>query len=240
MLLPDCRREHLEKRTMDVGVPFLVCVALIMARTIAGEVEKSDVAFPLQFSAVVRIIAHLVPVESEYPPRERVLKVDYDYTNKVARADVPKGFEAAKTYFRRYDEKQEYMVRPDPIGDCKRSYLGEVMPFPVIPDTTPAGEETFDGVMCNHYVHMDHDTRLDVYMDKSSGAPVRLVQSSLDSMDGTDQNYSPVLSYMYSDVQLGAPNIDNFDLPSPYTYTSCDNQVGGFPYLHIFHYFVRF
>ena len=43
------------------------------------------------------------------------------HVNKKARVDIEKGYEAAKTYIRRYDEANEYRIRPDPIDDCKRS-----------------------------------------------------------------------------------------------------------------------
>lgn len=200
--------------------------------------ETVDVAFPLQFTADLTIIAHLVPDGSDYPPRERHMQIWYDYTNKLARVDIEKGFEAAKTYIRRYDNKQEFMVRPAPIEDCKRSHLGEVMPFPRIPDVHFEGYVTLEGLgRCSHYIHVDYDTHIDVYMDADTGAPVQLIQSSLVSPDATP---SPVLTYMYKNVKLAAPSKDTFALPRPYTYTSCDNQAGGFPYLHIFHYFVKF
>ncbi len=218
---------------------FCFVLLLLVVLGVSGETKGSEIAFPLQLTADLTIIAHLVAEASEYPPRERYLSIAYDYTNKVARADIAKGFEAAKTYIRRYDEKQEYMVRPEPIEDCKRSYLGEVMPFPVVPDVTFAGEETVSGILCNHYIHIDVDTKVDVFMAKDTGGPVRLLQSSIDP-DNASGEATAVLSYEYSNVQLGVPSIDMFDLPSPYTYTSCDNQIGGFPYLHIFHYFVKF
>jgi hypothetical protein len=31
-----------------------------------------------------------------------------------------------------------------------------------------------------------------------------------------------------------------FELPAPWEHAACERQVGGFPYLHVFHYFVRF
>ena len=35
------------------------------------------------------------------------------------------GYEEGKTFYRRYDNKYEYMVRGDPYPECQRSYLGE-------------------------------------------------------------------------------------------------------------------
>lgn len=170
----------------------------------------------------------------------------YDYIAKKARADIEAGYEAAKMYIRRYDRKNEYMVRLPPINDCKREYLGEVMPFPDIPDADYVGTSVIEGIPCNHYIHDDYDTRVHIYMAVGNGAPVRLVQESLSDQSavnvegGSEGTYTPLLTYDYSDVVLEAPDSSLFELPEPYTHKACTRHVGGFPYLHVFHYFVRF
>lgn len=173
----------------------------------------------------------------------------YDYIAKKARADIEAGYEAAKMYIRRYDNKNEYMVRLPPINDCKRSYLGEVMPFPDIPDTEFVGTSIVEGIQCNHYVHEDYDTRVHIYMAAADGTPVRLTQEStikentpvdIEGNAAADAVYTPLLTYDYSDVTLEAPEPSLFELPEPYTHKACTRHVGGFPYLHVFHYFVRF
>jgi len=186
----------------------------------------------------------LIDESSEYPPKTRQMIIYYDYINKKARADIEAGYEAAKIYIRRYDEKKEYMVRLPPINDCKRSYLGEVMPFPDVEDAEYVGMENIEGVDCNHFVHEDYDTRVHMYMAAEDGSPVRLVQESASSETSpegeADLVYTPMLTYDYSEVTLGAPEDSYFDLPGPHQHASCVRHVGGFPYLHIFHYFVRF
>eukprot|EP01035_Chromulina_nebulosa_P019514 gene19514-25410_t len=137
------------------------------------------------------------------------MSVYYDYINKRARADLEAGYEAAKIYIRRYDNKNEYMVRLPPINDCKRAYLGDVMPFPDIPDA--------------------------FYVATDDNSPVRLIQESIE-----DNVSVPMLTYDYSDVILGTPDLSWFDIPQPYEHKTCINHSGGFPYLHIFHYFVKF
>ena len=54
-------------------------------------------SFPVQFSAKIKITAHLIEESNEYPPRIRKMSVLYDYMNKRARADIDEGYEAAKT-----------------------------------------------------------------------------------------------------------------------------------------------
>ena len=136
------------------------CVFLALVLLLTGSVVRSssdnkvpEASFPLQFSASLDITAHLISATSEYPPRMRRIEIKYDYINKVARAELEAGYEAAKVYIRRYDENNEYMVRLPPINDCKRSYLGEVMPFPDIPDADFVAEEALNGARAYHFVH---------------------------------------------------------------------------------------
>lgn len=192
-------------------------------------------SFPLQFSGTLTITAHLIEEDSEYPPRYRSMTVYYDYLQQRARADVEAGYEAQKTYIRLYDSKNEYMVRHPPISDCKRSYLGDLMPYPDIPGAVFVREEVVRNIRCNYFVSQEYETRVHIYMDATSGAPVRLLQESTSG----DESVA-LLTYDYSNVQLGPLDDDLFTLPAPYEHHKCVRHVGGFPYIHVFHHFVRF
>jgi hypothetical protein len=221
---------------MVLRIVFLLLQVIVLVLSNNEDMFGPQARFPMQLSAKVTITAHEVPVESEYPPRVRSFRINYDYLSKRARADIEPGYEAKKTIIRRYDEKAEYMIRPAPIDDCKRSYLGEKMPFPSIPDATFAGEVLVGEDLCQHFIHVDMDTQIHVYFKKETGAPAMLVQEEL----FRDGSTVPMLTYRYTDVVLGPQDDELFELPEPYTHSSCDNQVGGFPYLHVFHYFVKF
>lgn len=199
--------------------------------------------FPLQFSARITITSHLLLAkyknDSEaYPPSQRSMVVYYDYPNRLARADIEAGYEAAKVYIRRYDEpsKAEYMIRLPPINDCKRSYLGETMPYPQFDDLVHIGQQRVQGILCEYYLHEDYETRIHIYMKSEDGSPVRLIQENIDD----DGRSSPLLTYDYTDVVLGPPDASWFELPEPYSHNACVRHAVGFPYLHIFHYFVKF
>ena len=200
--------------------------------------------FPLQFTATLKITSNLIDENNDYPPRYRQITIYYDYINKKARADIEAGYEAAKIYIRRYDKKNEYMIRLPPINDCKRAYLGEVMPFPDIPDSKFIGIEVINDIECNYFIFNEYETRIHIYMNKYDNSPVRLIQEDI-----VDQLSIPVLTYDYSDIELGPPDESWFDLTSlssssisssSYEHKSCVKHSGGFPYLHIFHYFIRF
>lgn len=216
---------------------FLVLLGLSLIIGISGHAASNTPVpmFPFQFSANILITAHLIEEDSDFPPRYRRMSVYYDYVNKKARADLEAGYEAAKIYIRRYDEKNEYMVRLAPIDDCKRSYLGERMPFPDISGAEYVSKQIIDGIECNYFVHTDHNIRIHMYFNAKTSAPVRLIQESTENNEST-----PLLTYDYSDVVLGTVDSSYFDLPPPYSHETCVRHVGGFPYLHIFHYFVKF
>lgn len=109
------------------------------------------------------------------------------------------------------------------------------MPFPEILGTF-SGIDAVRGLTCKHYIYFDNDEAIHTYFEESTGYPVRLVQEYVEN--GIS---SPLLTYDYFDVDT-SPIDDNsiFQLPSPYSRDSCDRIIGGFPYIHVFHYFVRF
>jgi hypothetical protein len=194
-----------------------------------------DAEFPPQFSATIEITSHLIPDDSSYPPSKRRMSILYDFINKRARIDIEQGYEAAKYYIRRYDEKKEYMVRLPPIQDCKRSHLAETMPFPDLSESIFVKEEIVNGIACNYFLFVEYDIRIHMYLAVDDNAPVRLIQENVQS-DGTSIQ---LLTYEYSDVEIGEPDVSWFELPPEFQVEECLFHVGGFPYIHIFHYFVK-
>ena len=164
------------------------------------------------------------------------MKVFYDYITKRARADIAEGFEASKTYIRRYDSKNEYMVRHAPINDCKRSYLSETMPVPEIPtEAKYQGRKTVDSLQVDYFVFEEENMRINMYFNAETKSPYRLIEEAIE-----DSVSVPYLTYDFSNVELGPVDDLEFELPDSYSHGTCDRHIGGFPYLHIFHYFVRF
>ncbi len=215
---------------------FMVCTILVTLAIFTLADTNPKATFPLQFSGNLEITAHLIGEDSMYPPHKRRMTLYYDYVNRKARAEVEAGYEAAKYYIRRYDSENEYMVRLPPIDDCKRSFLGEEMPYPDLSEAHFVKEVVIDGMRCNYFLHLEYDIRVHIYMAVDDNAPVRLIQESVEE-NGTS---IPLLTYDYSDVIIGEPEAEWFELPEPYEHKTCTRHIGGFPYLHIFHYFVKF
>ncbi|KAH8064607.1 hypothetical protein JL722_1484 [Aureococcus anophagefferens] len=199
--------------------------------------------FPLQFRAVVETTAHLVDRAQDYPPWLRRVQLDYDYVNKRARAAVLLGLDAGKNFTRRYDAAQEYAVRGEPYPDCKRSYLGEAMPMPAYPSTAALAEADVD---------ID-GSRHERWLVDIPGAERTHVYTNEALVDGA---YVPLMTYDFVEFEAVAPAEAAFDLDAPWTKATCDrharrrrpaaarddpttpSQVGGWPYLHLFHHYL--
>ncbi|ETV68143.1 hypothetical protein H257_15874 [Aphanomyces astaci] len=195
--------------------------------------------FPLQFEADLEITAHLLDATVAYPPSLRKMKIRYDYTQGLARADILAGYDKGKSYIRRYDTKQEYKVKYGKYANCERAYLGETMPRPELPqELVYKGNENVLGQECELWTYSIPHTvlRVNVYNSIESHAPIRLTQES--ETDGGD--WAPIITYDLVNVKLEPQNPTSFDIPGGYTHDTCTRSVVGFPYIHIFDHYARF
>jgi hypothetical protein len=239
------------KREKEMGLHSLLLLLIsIRSAPAALAAPPPPPTFPKQFTCTVEVTAHLVDRTKDYPPWLRVIDVKYDFVNQRASAAVRKGYEEGKMFLRRYDNKSEFMVRGDPYPECVRSYLGEKMPAPDLPaSAVHVGTEDIDGVACDHWVDDLGTNRIHIYMAPSPAnkgnerVPRRLTDEQV--LDGESV---PLMTYDWKDLVVG-PIADNngaaatqtwFDIPQPYDWRSCSRYLGGFPYLHIFHHYLRF
>ena len=220
------------------GALLLASALVACARSAAGAAEGADrsvIPLPTQFSATVTTTAHLVDTSKDYPPARKVMRVLYDKEKLVAAATIVEGHDEGKTFLRRYDEKREYMVRGGPFPTCQRAYLGEDMPPPELPGTAERlGIEHIGGVACTHWVIEGLYSTVHVYLTVD-GVPRRVVDEYEE-----DGSRTPVMTTDFTDVRLGPQDMSAFALPAPYAHETCHRQIGGFPYIHAFHYFIRF
>ena len=113
-----------------------------------------------------------------------------------------------------------------------------VMPYPLIPDSMFVEQEACPGMSskrCDYFLFTDYETKVHIYLDSASGAPVKLIHEV-----EVDKQDVPMLTYDYKDVVLGAPAQSLFEVASLGKQAEeCDLHAGGFPYIHVFHYFVK-
>ena len=109
------------------------------------------------------------------------------------------------------------------------------MPFPAIPDSEFKGRVFVGEVECYYYIYNEYNTIIHIYVAVKDKSPVRLIQESFENGLST-----PMLTYDFHNVTMGPPDSAVFEIPVPFSHFTCERHIGGFPYLHIFHHFVRF
>ncbi|CAN0092844.1 unnamed protein product [Laminaria digitata] len=193
--------------------------------------------FPEQFSARLDVVSHMVDRGRDYPPWIREMDIAYDYAAGRAKVVVKEGLNSGKTFLRLYGSKKEYMIREGEFPSCRRSYLGEAMPLPELPPTASyQGMQTLDGSLCEHWVQNDGISRVHVFIDSANQVPRRLIEETV--ME--DAAAVPLVTYEFRDFKVGPQTPELFVLPERYTSVEeCDLHVGGFPYLHLFHHYLR-
>ncbi|KAJ1452847.1 hypothetical protein M885DRAFT_525799 [Pelagophyceae sp. CCMP2097] len=191
--------------------------------------------WPQQFIATVETTAHLVDRSKDYPPWFRRVEVYYDSVNLRARAAVTDGIDAGKVFTRRYDKKQEFMVRGGEYAECQRSYLGDSMPKSALPaDAAKVGTAQIDGRPHDHWLaEVPGYERSHAYFDAETGAPRRLVHEAVNASG----DYVTIMTYDILDFRFEAPAESLFELESPWASDSCNRHVGGWAYLHLFHHY---
>ncbi|CAM9274823.1 unnamed protein product [Ectocarpus sp. 4 AP-2014] len=193
--------------------------------------------FPQHFSVRVQVTSHMVDPATGYPPWIREMDVAYDRAAGRAKVVVTKGLNAGKTFLRLYGSKREYMIRDGEYPACRRSYLGEEMPTPELPRTASFKDmQVLEGLMCEHWVQDDGVSRVHIYIDSATQAPRRLREETVHE----NASAVPLVTYDFMDLNIAPQAPELFLLPEPYiAREACDLHVGGFPYLHLFHHYLR-
>ncbi|KAE9016708.1 hypothetical protein PF002_g9357 [Phytophthora fragariae] len=219
---------------MTSPLPLLLLLLVLLVKVVYS--ARSPPQLPRQFQAEVQVLSHLTDPRQDYPPSVGRMKVQYDFDQQLALAEMLEGYNAGKTFVRRYDLKQEFMVKSGEFRKCERAYLGDAMPTPGIPFTQEfVAMESVRGKVCEHWVHAHEDAHVHVYSDVASNVPIRLTEESV--IDGQPMM---LLTFDLLNVHVGPQNVSSFTIPDGYERSGCVRNVGGFPYIHAFHYYLRF
>ncbi|ETK86951.1 hypothetical protein F441_08618 [Phytophthora nicotianae CJ01A1] len=226
-------KRYAKRRSSTVMVMLFSLLLLLLDSAFSA---RSPPQLPHQFQAEVHVLSHLTDPRQEYPPSMGRMKVQYDFDQQLARAEMLEGYNAGKTFLRRYDQKQEFMVKSGEFRKCERAYLGDAMPVPEIPFAQEfVAMESVRGKVCEHWVHAHDNVRVHVYSDVSTNVPIRLTEENV--IDGQP---TMLQTFDFHNVHIGPQNVSSFAIPDGYERSDCARNVGGFPYIHAFHYYLRF
>ena len=199
--------------------------------------------FPSHFTADVHILSHLITPDMQtdgYPPSSRHLHLSYNREHGgMARID-----EGIISYIRRFDLKQEYKINSGPYPSCRTSYLSEMLPT----HQFSRGGHWFNNgspVQCPEpYTQQQCKTW---HQDEGGGQIVKVYVSDTTSVPLVATVYAtdpatlilePTITFQWINIDLNPPNTDLFVDVSTQR-QDCEDQAGGFPWIHLFHHFFK-
>jgi len=171
-------------------------------------------------------------------------------------------------YIKQYNLKQEYavtsMISSDNVikrAKCQRAYLGEDMPTPTLPyfeslgnktmimkntlfsrnNNTDGIEETYETKL-QHWLHKINGSteQVQVYFDSGGTIPKALIHEDIDEENGESKE---LISYTFLSFEVLHEGIIESDLipPSscPSVFRNFDRVQTGFPFIHLFHHYLK-
>jgi hypothetical protein len=229
----------------------LSCFSLLLALSLLAYSVASLPTMPLQFTARLTITNHLIQEGSEYPAREQYREIWYDFPNLRAKVQSLDEEDAGKTWLRRYDENVEYVLKSKPFHQCQRAFLSELMPIPSFgyeEDFIPLDDEevlivTGDGTSTVR--RNVKRWRKNEGKDSTHYLVLSFLADSLEPYDLTEwlsddsfQQDLPLVSYTFTQFESTIPSTMAV-FEEPEQAEACQDIAGGFPYLHLFHRFLR-
>ncbi|GMH89732.1 hypothetical protein TrVE_jg6250 [Triparma verrucosa] len=196
-------------------------------------------AFPSSFSAQITITSNLLPADIVYPPRVKIVRLLYSLELQKAKIVIEKGHDEGKMYVRDYGGEMDYELS---AGSCRRAFLGEEMTPPTLPLSVHLGDAQISegGTMTNyeHFVRSTVYSNIHIYSDPGNGYPRRLVVEDIDDDGVTEVSMTYDIDSLQEltgseDWTIGEGHTEGIE-------GSCERFVGGFPYMHLFHYYLRF
>lgn len=199
--------------------------------------SPTDLLLATRFRATVRVIAEQADRSKDYPPWLREIEVLYDADSGRAQANVLQGYDKGKTFLRRYDEKREYMYKGGNYPACERASLREPMPVPALPETAILqGDEMVGDRLCHHWVNEQFNEVVHIYVDQATRLPVKLEVLWAEA----DNQLVKMMTYEFLNATTDPIPESEFTLPEPWAHDKCTRNQAGFPYLHLFHHYLRF
>ena len=235
---------------IQVKVAYSILCLLLLPLNTASDSSPPFLAphFPPFFTVDVRITSHLLTPDMQtdgYPPSVRQLHLSYNRDSGVARID-----EGIVTYIRRFDLKQEFKINSGPYPSCRTSYLSEHLPLQQFARggrwiTTKESESTiltracpvpYEQKKCVLWQQDEGGGQIvHVYVFHETWIPLIAI---LHATNPATSTLEPTLTFEWTNLNLQQP-ADILFVDVSKTRDDCEDQAGGFPWIHLFHHFFR-
>ena len=216
---------------------------LLLLPLAAHSLTFSSPHFPSHFTANVRLTSHLLTPDMQtdgYPPTTRQLRLAYDRDSGVARVD-----EGILSYIRRYDLKKEFKLNSGPYPSCRVSYLSESLPSQQFPrggvwitaeNSAIKCPSPYSSELCRLWRQDEGGGQIvNIYVSHETWIPL---VANLHSTNPTTLELEPTLTFEWNNINLKRPSSELFEDVS-IKRDDCEDQAGGFPWMHLFHHFFR-
>merc|ERR1712086_601516 len=141
---------------------------------------------------------------------------------KMAKVAVTAGDEWDE-YILRYDQDMEHHIEME--GKQRKCYVSELRVKMPLPERMKwprlVGIENKGGHKCYRWTEGKGDSKVDYFETVQERRPVHLA--------------TPAMTYDFVNFKSGPPDPEVFAVES----RQCEEQVGGFPYVHVWHYYIR-
>ena len=229
---------------------------LLSAAALGSGSEPTQPKFPNDFEASITITANLLPPDVEYPPRTKRVNVQYSLEERKAKVEITEGYEAGKAYLRDYANELDYMIKGGEYPACQRSHLGEDIAEVSLPRMVHLGVEVVEGAELQHWVRDSGVERVHVYVD-ADGLPRRLVTQDVVGGEGQGEAVTTMTYVVTAIEEVKQWRNNAWELGSggegEVVWVKgrglgeaeggqgvyCENFQGGFPYIHLFHWYLR-
>lgn len=155
----------------------------------------------------------------------------------LTRATSPlhRGLDAGKTFYRDFKGENEYLIKKSSKKTCQRSWLGTPMPPIELPKMIDIGETEISGKECTHWVRDEGTERIHMWFTKEEGTPMRLTHEHV----GEDGVSEPTMTYDIKDFTEGVGDFGLEGVEGDWKHENCERFVGGWPWMHLWHYYWR-
>ena len=105
------------------------------------------------------------------------------------------------------------------------------------------GRHVVGGRRTVQHVRKDAYTRVRVFVDMLTGVPLSVTDEyrsdEAAALGVGGGGYEAVMTWTWEHMRIGPLDAAVFELPAAWTHARCKRHVGGWPYIHLFHHYMK-